>query len=96
MLRGPAIRRSAKGEEGAVQDPVGVVGLLRVPYCLAELRWSAASNATVSFTYLQAVVVPTPNPAGTAANVVRSAAWLQYEFLEESSPLIGDLIWPFG
>jgi hypothetical protein len=50
----------------------------------------------VSFTYLQAVVVPTPNPAGTSANVVRSAAWLQYEFLEESSPLICDLIGPFG
>lgn len=47
-------------------------------------------------TYLQAVVVPTPNPAGTSATVARSAAWLQYEFLEESSPLIGDLIWPFG
>ena len=29
----------------------------------------AASSATVSFTYLQAVVVPTPNPAASSANV---------------------------
>jgi hypothetical protein len=29
----------------------------------------AASSSTVSFTYLKAVVVPTPNPTASSANV---------------------------
>jgi hypothetical protein len=40
------------------------------PGAAAELAEDVpASRATVSFTYLQAVVVPTPNPAASSANV---------------------------
>jgi hypothetical protein len=57
------------GDQRAVHDDVGVPGLLRVPDRLAELGARAASRATVSFTYRQAVAVPTSNPAAISSNV---------------------------
>ena len=50
-------------------------GLLRVPDCLAELGARAASRETVSFTYLQAVAVPTSNPATSSVNVSPLRRW---------------------
>ena len=52
-----------------VQDHVGVPGLLLVLDRRAELRRPGASRATISFTYLQAVVTIAPNPAVSSANV---------------------------
>ena len=61
---GRAVGRDAvDGDEGAVQDQVGVSVGLGAAQCRTQLRRSAASSFTVSSTYRQAVVVETANPA---------------------------------
>jgi hypothetical protein len=65
----PVGRHPLDGDQGPVDDQVGVPGLGRVAQRLAQLGGRAASSATVSVTYLQAVAVPTPNPAASSANV---------------------------
>jgi hypothetical protein len=57
------------GDERAVQHHEGMPGLHRLRQRAVQLRERAASKATVSVTYRQAVAVPTPNPAASSANV---------------------------